>query len=46
MSEVEYTFQVFRGDANGGEEREYKVPAVPGMVVLDAIIAAAERMLT
>jgi succinate dehydrogenase / fumarate reductase, iron-sulfur subunit len=37
MSETEYTFQVFRGDANGGEEREYKVPAVPGMVVLDAI---------
>ncbi|HEX6509398.1 MAG TPA: succinate dehydrogenase/fumarate reductase iron-sulfur subunit [Chloroflexota bacterium] len=33
----EYTFLVFRGDAEGGEEHEYRVPAVPGMVVLDAI---------
>src|SRR5437764_13325437 len=37
MSETEYTFRVFRGDGSGGEGREYKVPAVPGMVVLDAI---------
>jgi len=32
-----YTFQVFRGDADGGEEQEYRVPAVEGMVVLDAM---------
>lgn len=38
MSEVqEYVFRVWRGDANGGEEQEYRVPAVPGMVVLDAM---------
>jgi succinate dehydrogenase / fumarate reductase, iron-sulfur subunit len=30
-------FRVWRGDSNGGEESEYSVPAVPGMVVLDAI---------
>jgi len=29
--------RVFRGDANGGQEVEYKVPVEPGMVVLDAI---------
>jgi succinate dehydrogenase / fumarate reductase iron-sulfur subunit len=32
-----FTFRVFRGDASGGEEVEYRVPAVTGMVVLDAI---------
>ncbi len=32
-----YTFRVFRGDATGGDDVEYKVPAVPGMVVLDAM---------
>ena len=31
------TFFVFRGDATGGELKEYKVPVEPGMVVLDAI---------
>ena len=31
------TFKVFRGDASGGEEVTYDVPAVPGQVVLDAI---------
>src|SRR5438046_6885177 len=31
------TLRVFRGDAAGGEEREYNVPTFPGMVVLDAI---------
>jgi len=31
------TFRVFRGDASGGEEVEYKVPIEPGMVVLDAM---------
>jgi len=29
--------RVFRGDAKGGREVEYKVPIEPGMVVLDAI---------
>ncbi len=31
------TVRVFRGDANGGEEKEYRVKTFPGMVVLDAI---------
>jgi succinate dehydrogenase / fumarate reductase iron-sulfur subunit len=31
------TLRVFRGDAAGGEERDYTVPTFPGMVVLDAI---------
>jgi succinate dehydrogenase / fumarate reductase, iron-sulfur subunit len=30
-------FKVFRGDARGGSEREYHVPTIPGMVVLDAM---------
>ncbi len=29
--------RVYRGDANGGEEREYEVPLEEGMVILDAI---------
>lgn len=29
--------RVYRGDASGGEEREYEVPLEEGMVVLDAI---------
>ena len=33
----EMTFRVFRGDANGGEHKEYRVPVSEGMVVLDAI---------
>jgi succinate dehydrogenase iron-sulfur subunit len=33
----EAVVRVFRGDANGGQEVEYKVPIEPGMVVLDAI---------
>jgi succinate dehydrogenase / fumarate reductase iron-sulfur subunit len=28
---------VFRGDANGGQNVDYKVPMAPGMVVLDAL---------
>lgn len=32
-----FTFKVFRGDASGGEEQDYRVPATPGMVVLDAM---------
>ena len=30
-------FKIFRGDSNGGELSEYKVPIAPGMVVLDAL---------
>jgi len=30
-------FRIFRGDAAGGELRDYKVPVETGMVVLDAI---------
>ncbi len=35
MSEA--ILRVFRGDAEGGEEKEYKVPVEEGMVVLDAL---------
>lgn len=35
---AEVTLKVFRGDTKGGEEKEYKVPIVPGMVVLDAVL--------
>jgi len=34
---TEAVLAVFRGDARGGAEVEYKVPVEPGMVVLDAI---------
>jgi succinate dehydrogenase / fumarate reductase, iron-sulfur subunit len=30
--------RIFRGDANGGEEVEYEIPLVEGMVVLDAVL--------
>src|SRR5438876_9354798 len=33
----EAVLRVFRGDASGGSEVEYRVPVEPGMVVLDAI---------
>jgi len=33
----EAVLRVFRGDARGGEEKEYRVPVEEGMVVLDAI---------
>ncbi|HEY6867429.1 MAG TPA: 2Fe-2S iron-sulfur cluster-binding protein, partial [Candidatus Eisenbacteria bacterium] len=33
----EAVLRVWRGDASGGREVEYKVPVEPGMVVLDAI---------
>ena len=33
----EATLRVYRGDATGGKEVEYKVPVETGMVVLDAI---------
>ena len=29
--------QVFRGDADGGQEQRFEVPAMEGMVVLDAV---------
>src|SRR5215208_2528614 len=29
---------IFRGDAEGGEEVEYEIPLVEGMVVLDAVL--------
>src|SRR5271154_6500458 len=35
MSDV--TVRVFRGDRNGGGPVDYKVPIIPGMVVLDAL---------
>jgi len=31
--------KIFRGDAEGGQEVEYEVPLVEGMVVLDAVLA-------
>lgn len=31
------TLRVYRGDATGGEERDYEVTTFPGMVVLDAM---------
>jgi succinate dehydrogenase / fumarate reductase iron-sulfur subunit len=31
------TLQVFRGDQSGGQEERFEVPAVEGMVVLDAV---------
>lgn len=34
---AEATLKVFRGDKDGGEHVEYKVPVAPGMVVLDAL---------
>ncbi len=30
-------FRVWRGNPNGGSEKEYQVPLTPGMVVLDAL---------
>ncbi len=30
---------IFRGDSEGGKEVEYEIPAVEGMVVLDAVLA-------
>src|SRR6516225_7018249 len=34
---AEATFQVYRGDAQGGELVAYQVPVIEGMVVLDGI---------
>jgi succinate dehydrogenase / fumarate reductase iron-sulfur subunit len=33
----EFVLSIFRGDAEGGEEVEYHVPRIEGMVVLDAV---------
>jgi succinate dehydrogenase iron-sulfur subunit len=38
--------KVFRGDAEGGEEVEYEIPAVEGMVILDAVLAIQAREAT
>lgn len=34
-----YKLKLFRGDSEGGREVEYEIPAVEGMVVLDAVLA-------
>ena len=34
---AEATLRIYRGDKDGGEHVEYKVPVAPGMVVLDAL---------
>jgi succinate dehydrogenase / fumarate reductase iron-sulfur subunit len=34
---VERAFRIWRGDAKGGELREYRTEVAPGMVVLDAV---------
>jgi succinate dehydrogenase / fumarate reductase, iron-sulfur subunit len=34
---AEATLRVFRGDQKGGQAADYRVPLVPGMVVLDAV---------
>lgn len=31
------TLKIFRGDQTGGEMQEFRIPSVPGMVVLDAV---------
>ncbi|MDQ3920926.1 MAG: 2Fe-2S iron-sulfur cluster-binding protein, partial [Actinomycetota bacterium] len=38
--------KIFRGDAEGGEEVEYEIPAVEGMVILDAVLAIQAREAT
>ena len=37
LSMADAILNVFRGDKNGGEAVDYKVPIAPGMVVLDAL---------
>ncbi|GAC1474037.1 MAG: hypothetical protein PVSMB7_28670 [Chloroflexota bacterium] len=44
MAEDVYTFKVFRGDAGGGVDQEFKVPGVEGMVVLDAMLYIQAHM--
>lgn len=39
----EVRLRIFRGDAAGGEEREYTVATFPGMVVLDAVRIVQEE---
>ncbi len=38
--------KIFRGDSEGGEEVEYEIPYVEGMVVLDAVLAIQAREAT
>ena len=38
--------KIFRGDPEGGEEVEYEIPAVEGMVILDAVLAIQAREAT
>jgi succinate dehydrogenase / fumarate reductase iron-sulfur subunit len=37
MADTEVTMRVWRGDASGGEFKEYRVPMGEGMVVLDVV---------
>ena len=37
MSKESIVLQIFRGDETGGQEERFEVPALEGMVVLDAI---------
>jgi succinate dehydrogenase / fumarate reductase, iron-sulfur subunit len=37
MAATDVTMRVWRGDASGGEFKEYRVPAQEGMVVLDVV---------
>ena len=37
MATTEFTMQIWRGDANGGAFRDYRIPVEEGMVVLDVI---------
>ncbi len=38
------TFRIWRGDANGGEFRDYSIEVAPGMVVLDAVHEIQARL--
>lgn len=38
MEDTPVKLKIFRGTAEGGKEIEYEVPAVPGMVILDAVL--------
>ncbi len=42
MSET-VRLRIFRGDASGGEEKEYEVQTYPGMVVLDSVRQVQEQ---
>jgi succinate dehydrogenase / fumarate reductase iron-sulfur subunit len=38
--------KIFRGNAEGGEEVEYEIPVVEGMVILDAVLAIQAQQAT